>query len=357
MDSNKEALQRRIEAKKQERAPAKMSKNKARRLAREEKKKLREKGGIANPKVHQDQPYEFKQFERKDTPSSWYDGNKDWYLVCARLGNVTEDYAAKMALWYRANMGAKYGIEPTEDDMEAAKGLSLLDLVPRVALLPIRIFRDSGEAESFMRVVYDYYEGTAYVQVMRIGEWNVTPPYTTMGKYDGDDEVTRFMSKYRSSEKMNYEALKKRIGELEDEAVESILKKGTVPDEELSQPLPPPENISGLKVTMRNVEDDSDEECDDTLQHDVDVSEKQRRAREEFVRKMDKPADYNPEIIESGETYEQRFQSLNESCKAAMAPGSESVMAGDFHEAMAEYNKRQREIAAQRELDEKCVDS
>ena len=84
-----------------------------------------------------------------------------------------------MIIWMKANLGGMLGYLATEEDIEAAKGINLLDLVPRFGILPLASFDTLDEAEVFIKKAAEYLECS--VQTMKRGEWNVVPPYTTSG--------------------------------------------------------------------------------------------------------------------------------------------------------------------------------
>lgn len=175
----------------------------------------------------------FRKMERPEIPQA-HRRKENVYLVVMRLNTVTEDHLLKLALWFRVHHGRQWGIIPTEEDIEASKGLNLMDLIPRCAVCPMRTFADRDECKTYMETLSQEYP-QCNIQVLPWYDFGVVPPYTTTQRIYHDKELDQYLKQYNCQNRLNHVALQKRIKALETEHQQSVEKKGTMTEEEIEE--------------------------------------------------------------------------------------------------------------------------
>lgn len=115
--------------------------------------------------------------------------------------------------------------------MKAAKGINLMDLMPRIGLMVCFITMDKSEAEQLAKKVHT--ELDVSVQVLTIGEWNVVPPYTTSGVIYQDKEMAKLMEQYAKDQREDHETRRKKMLELNSQVMKINAKAGTMTQEEI----------------------------------------------------------------------------------------------------------------------------
>ena len=209
-----------------------------------------------------------KRFKIVDVPGPWIN-EKQRFLVIGSVGNIPDDIFARMYLYMKANLATELGIEVSTKDIDAAKGINLLDLIPRRAILPARTFAKVEDAVAFQTELVEQLGCNA--QVIQMCGWNVVPPYTTQGKVYPDKEMAAYMKTYASQERIDMRAFHARIKELNKESLLSADKRGTVTQEQI---------------------------------YDEDLAASERRARQEAVTKpLEVPTvvDYEKETTHAGQ--------------------------------------------------------
>ena len=113
---------------------------------------------------------------RRAIPADWRRPGMNW-LILARVNSIPSEFFARMVIWMRANVGGAMGYVATEDDIRAAKGINLVDLIPRIGLMPVAVCSTKDEAEATIRKVGDFLEVS--VQAVPFYHYSPVPSYTT----------------------------------------------------------------------------------------------------------------------------------------------------------------------------------
>lgn len=215
---------------------------------------------------------EYTEFTQRPVVDAWRKPNHV-FLVCARLGSIPQNYIERLVIWFRANMGGLLGYLPTEADLDAAKGINLMDLVPRTALMPLMTFHTPDEAKSFIEQAAEHLKTN--IQTLQWYEWNVTPPYTTSGIVYAQKEVAEFMKTYTRQDRMDHEAFKERALKLREDVDRINAKKGTVTQEQLEKEARVVKQLQPRRVTaMHSLETGVESAiADDTAESNAEVDD------------------------------------------------------------------------------------
>jgi len=178
------------------------------------------------------------KFEDKALPAHMRDPADRRFVVCARANTIPQEYLERCVVWMRCNLYEQLGIsKPSDDDYEAGRGINLMDLIPRVAIKPLRTFDDKQDAMDFALQARD--ELNADVQIFRMGEFDVSPPYTTVARVypqnrgESRSNIATFMQQYNRQSRLNADAFRRKADQLRKETEDSVARRGTVAQEEL----------------------------------------------------------------------------------------------------------------------------
>lgn len=199
-------------------APIKTSKNAQRRQQKEalaaaaERRRLKALEAMKVPKFTP-----ANEMARRVVPDDWKKRGCN-YLIFARLNGIPSEYYARLVIWCRANIGGSLGYVASEEDISAAKGINIVDLVPRLAIMPLMVCATREEAEEFIKKAGDYLDVT--VQAIPFYTYSPTPSYTTGNIVHGQTEMKTFMNEILKKERQDRTAFESRAVKLYEELEE-----------------------------------------------------------------------------------------------------------------------------------------
>jgi hypothetical protein len=203
------------------------------------------------------------------------------YQLIVYIPSMIDQLMSRFLAWALVNIHG----DQSEEGVEAARGLNLMDFMPRSAMrfLP-RIYKTLEEAQKYREMLSTFYKHSVNVRIVRCHAWEVVPGYTRNIASLGDEDHQKFIKKTQERAQFDADRMNARLNALTEAVKKRRGTDGTVSQAELVLEMRRMRDLEAKRPGRLQVQRDEHVIEDDGEGHRViDTSDKVRQLNAEVV--------------------------------------------------------------------------